>query len=203
MFPIVFVGWNQFTTSSGNRCCEGGTLRYVRHDVGFRLFIVFRLVTPRGYLLYVRYCAAYWWALGPHEFTPYLELSPYLVLAIYILIYFHTLLKRGIYDQIVHAYSSQTSDLQFSLLLADGQAVGEYYLASAFEKVLLQRSGYVGLTGIGAQQLFFRGFFDKYGIKPEVFAREVGDMAKPDWLVGITPGLLTRAVANAQTCIRL
>lgn len=53
------------------------------------------------------------------------------------------------------------------------QAVREYYLASAFEKVLLQRSGYVGLTGGGTQTLFMRGFFDKYGIKPEVFAREV------------------------------
>lgn len=54
------------------------------------------------------------------------------------------------------------------------QAVGEYFLASAFEKVLVQKSGYVGLNGISQQKLFFRGFFDKYGIKPEIFAREVG-----------------------------
>lgn len=59
------------------------------------------------------------------------------------------------------------------------QAVREYYLASAFEKVLLQRSGYVGLTGGGAQTLFMRGFFDKYGIKPEVFAREVSSVSTP------------------------
>lgn len=38
----------------------------------------------------------------------------------------------------------------------------------------MQKSGYVGLTGIPQQKLFFRGFFDKYGIKPEMFAREVG-----------------------------
>eukprot|EP00904_Undaria_pinnatifida_P002385 jgi/Undpi1/12147/HiC_scaffold_5.g01823.m1 len=66
---------------------------------------------------------------------------------------------------------------RFSIAVADsfgegGPAVREYYLASAFEKVLLQRSGYVGLTGAGMQTLFLRGFFDKYGIKPEVFARE-------------------------------
>ena len=53
------------------------------------------------------------------------------------------------------------------------QAVGEYFLASAFEKVVVQKSGYVGLTGIPQQKLFLRRFFDKYGIKPEVFAREV------------------------------
>lgn len=56
------------------------------------------------------------------------------------------------------------------------QAVGEYFLASAFEKILVQKSGYVGLTGAGAQSLFFKGFFDKYGIKPEVFSREVGGL---------------------------
>lgn len=56
---------------------------------------------------------------------------------------------------------------------AVGQAMGEYFLASAFEKVLLQRTGLVGLTGLGSQQLFFRGFLDKYGIKPELFVREV------------------------------
>lgn len=58
------------------------------------------------------------------------------------------------------------------------QAVGEYFLASAFEKVLVQKSGYVGLTGAGAQSLFFRGFFDKYGIKPEIFSREVGGLTR-------------------------
>lgn len=58
------------------------------------------------------------------------------------------------------------------------QAVGEYYLASAFEKVLVQKSGYVGLTGTGDQKLFYRGFLDKYGIKPEVLAREVGEQSR-------------------------
>ncbi|CAB1112927.1 unnamed protein product [Ectocarpus sp. CCAP 1310/34] len=66
---------------------------------------------------------------------------------------------------------------RFTIAVADtfgegGPAVGEYFLASAFEKVLVQKTGYVGLTGSGGQKLFFRGFLDKYGIKPEVFARE-------------------------------
>lgn len=58
-------------------------------------------------------------------------------------------------------------------MLGTEQAISEYFLASAFEKVLVQKTGYVGLTGIPQQKLFFRGFFDKYGIKPEMFAREV------------------------------
>eukprot|EP00903_Cladosiphon_okamuranus_P015752 g14538.t1 len=66
---------------------------------------------------------------------------------------------------------------KFTIAVADtfgegGPAIGEYFLASAFEKILVQKSGYVGLMGIAQQKLFFRGFFDKYGIKPEMFARE-------------------------------
>lgn len=52
--------------------------------------------------------------------------------------------------------------------------MGEYFLASAFEKVVVQKTGYVGLTGAGTQQVFLRGFLDKYGVKPEIFTREVG-----------------------------
>ncbi|CAM9890353.1 unnamed protein product, partial [Hapterophycus canaliculatus] len=50
--------------------------------------------------------------------------------------------------------------------------MGEYFLASAFEKVIVQKSGYVGMTGMGVQKPFFKGFQDKYGLKTEVFARE-------------------------------
>ncbi|CAM9358686.1 unnamed protein product [Scytosiphon promiscuus] len=66
---------------------------------------------------------------------------------------------------------------KFSIAVADtfgegGPGMGEYFLASAFEKVIVQKSGYVGMTGMGTQKPFFRAFLDKYGIKPEVFARE-------------------------------
>lgn len=54
------------------------------------------------------------------------------------------------------------------------QAVGEYYLASSFEKIFVQRTGFVGLTGIGVDRVFIKRFLDKYGIKPQIFAREVG-----------------------------
>ncbi|CAM9556081.1 unnamed protein product [Ascophyllum nodosum] len=66
---------------------------------------------------------------------------------------------------------------KFTVAVADtfgegNSAMGEYFIASSFEKIMMQKTGFVGLTGLGSQQLFFRGLFDKYGVKPEVFARE-------------------------------
>lgn len=81
--------------------------------------------------------------------------------------------RRGLLLYYGRPCSDSTGTNVFGVSLPK-QAVGEYFLASAFEKVLVQKTGYVGLTGSGGQKLFFRGFLDKYGIKPEVFAREVG-----------------------------
>lgn len=70
--------------------------------------------------------------------------------------------------------------------------MGEYFLASAFEKVILQKSGYVGMTGMGTQKPFFKGFFDKYGLKAEVFAREVRPAERPVFTAPSCPAPASR-----------
>jgi protease IV len=47
----------------------------------------------------------------------------------------------------------------------------QYYLASAFEKIWLQPSGDLGLTGIAVERLFLRGALDKLGADFEVAKR--------------------------------
>ena len=46
-----------------------------------------------------------------------------------------------------------------------------YYLATAFERIYLQPSGDLGLTGIAVQNWFYRGALDKLGVEVEVGAR--------------------------------
>lgn len=71
--------------------------------------------------------------------------------------------------------------------------MGEYYLASAFERIFLQRSGFVGLTGMGTERIFLKRFLDKYAIKPEIFAREV-------WRhYGESPGRLPHGLSEGFT----
>lgn len=45
---------------------------------------------------------------------------------------------------------------------------GGYYLASAFDRVLLQPSGDVNLTGMILESLFLRGAFEKIGAEPQM-----------------------------------
>jgi protease-4 len=40
----------------------------------------------------------------------------------------------------------------------------DYYLASAGDEIVLHPSGAVGLVGLGSQQVFLKGMFEKYGI---------------------------------------
>jgi len=47
-----------------------------------------------------------------------------------------------------------------------------YYLATAFDKIYLQPSGELDLTGISLQQLFFRGAMDKLGLDYQVAKRK-------------------------------
>jgi protease-4 len=47
----------------------------------------------------------------------------------------------------------------------------QYYLATAFEKIWLQPSGDLGLTGIAIERVFFRGVLDKFGAQFEVAKR--------------------------------
>ena len=47
-----------------------------------------------------------------------------------------------------------------------------YYLATAFDRIYLQPSGELDLTGISLQQLFFRGAMDKLGLDYQVAKRQ-------------------------------
>src|SRR5215472_14866152 len=47
----------------------------------------------------------------------------------------------------------------------------QYYLATAFEKIWLQPSGDLGLTGIAVERLFLRGLLDKVGAEFQVAKR--------------------------------
>jgi protease IV len=47
----------------------------------------------------------------------------------------------------------------------------QYYLATAFEKIWLQPSGDLGLTGLAVQRLFLRGLLDKVGADFQVAKR--------------------------------
>ena len=47
-----------------------------------------------------------------------------------------------------------------------------YYLASAFEEILLQPSGDVGLVGLRAESMFVRGLLDKLGVIPRMDHRK-------------------------------
>ncbi|MBO0776408.1 MAG: signal peptide peptidase SppA, partial [Actinobacteria bacterium] len=46
-----------------------------------------------------------------------------------------------------------------------------YYLASAFDRICLQPSGDVGLTGVNLEQWFYRGALDKLGLDYQVIKR--------------------------------
>lgn len=49
--------------------------------------------------------------------------------------------------------------------------LGAYYLASAFDKIILQPSGELAITAPVIESPFLRGFFDKYGVQPQFAAR--------------------------------
>ncbi len=48
-----------------------------------------------------------------------------------------------------------------------GPGNSSYYLATAFDRVILQPSGDVGLNGLVAESVFLRGALDKLGVRPE------------------------------------
>ncbi|REE98911.1 signal peptide peptidase SppA [Thermomonospora umbrina] len=52
-----------------------------------------------------------------------------------------------------------------------GRGTVPYYLASVFERVYLQPSGEVGLTGVALEEPFLRGALEKVGIEPRFGAR--------------------------------
>jgi protease-4 len=50
---------------------------------------------------------------------------------------------------------------------------GEYYLASAADRVLMMPAGQLDLTGVATYELFFRGTLDKLGVFPDLL--HIGD----------------------------
>ena len=52
-----------------------------------------------------------------------------------------------------------------------GQGNGPYYLATAFDRIYLQPSGSLGLTGVVVERLFFRSALDKAGVSFEAGQR--------------------------------
>lgn len=53
-----------------------------------------------------------------------------------------------------------------------GSGIGAYYLASAFDQIWMQPTGFVAMTGISAEMPFARKVLDKVGAKPEFLHRE-------------------------------
>lgn len=67
----------------------------------------------------------------------------------------------------MYCYADSFLDLGGGSLMTSGNV--NYYLASVFTHVHLQKHGELGLLGIMAQNFFFRGFLEKYGIQMHVF----------------------------------
>lgn len=51
-------------------------------------------------------------------------------------------------------------------------AMSSYYLASAFNDIWVQPSGTVGIAGIGTEEMFFKDFLDRFGIKATFLQRK-------------------------------
>ena len=52
-----------------------------------------------------------------------------------------------------------------------GGGLSEYYLATAFDEIIMQPKAMLGITGIGIEVPFFKDILQKLGVKPEFYAR--------------------------------
>ena len=52
-----------------------------------------------------------------------------------------------------------------------GGGMSEYYLATAFDEIIMQPKSMLGITGIGLEIPFFHKLLQKIGISPEFYAR--------------------------------
>lgn len=62
---------------------------------------------------------------------------------------------------------------KFIYVYGENISEGEYYLASVADSIFLHPWGNVEMNGIGGELTFYKGMFDKVGVKPEIF--RVGD----------------------------
>eukprot|EP00283_Hemiselmis_rufescens_P011156 CAMPEP_0173427028 /NCGR_PEP_ID=MMETSP1357-20121228/6327_1 /TAXON_ID=77926 /ORGANISM="Hemiselmis rufescens, Strain PCC563" /LENGTH=301 /DNA_ID=CAMNT_0014390773 /DNA_START=103 /DNA_END=1005 /DNA_ORIENTATION=- len=51
-----------------------------------------------------------------------------------------------------------------------GQGTGQYYLATAFDKVYLQPTGLVGIVGLHSESFFLKGLLARMGVQPQFLA---------------------------------
>jgi protease IV len=75
-------------------------------------------------------------------------------------------------QQVRDAIAAFRAKGKFAIAFADsfgefGAGTRPYYLATAFDQIWLQPMGSLGLTGLYAESMFFRGALDKLGIAPE------------------------------------
>jgi protease-4 len=81
-----------------------------------------------------------------------------------------TSLEGGIasIDEIRNALLQFRKSGKFIYAFADYYTQGGYYLASAADKIYLNPEGSVGLTGLAAQLMFFKGTLEKLEVEPQV-----------------------------------
>jgi protease-4 len=79
----------------------------------------------------------------------------------------------GNVEEIRNALLSFKESGKFIVAYADFYTEGSYYLASVADKIYLNPSGDLEFNGLSINTTFFKGTFDKLGIKPQIF--RVGD----------------------------
>jgi protease-4 len=60
----------------------------------------------------------------------------------------------------------------YSSSFGEGNGLGRYYLASAFDEIWMQPLGIVTISGISADIPFMRGTLDKLGVRPQFYQRK-------------------------------
>jgi protease IV len=79
---------------------------------------------------------------------------------------------QEIRDAVLHFRASGKPTLLFAETFGElAPAQGAYYLATAFDEVVLQPSGELGLAGLSLEAPFFRGLLDRWEITPRFEAR--------------------------------
>jgi len=71
---------------------------------------------------------------------------------------------QELHDALAHFRTSGKSLVVFF----EYGGAGEYYLASAAERVLMMPAGTLDLSGLATYEIFFRGAFDKIGVYPDM-----------------------------------
>lgn len=80
---------------------------------------------------------------------------------------------QEIRDMIAEFETSGKPTFLFSETVGESvSAMSSYYLASAFDTIWVQPSGTVGVAGIGTEEMFFKDFLDRFGVKATFLQRK-------------------------------